>query len=206
MRPKAAVLVADDHPLFREAIRSIVGALLAEVSFVEASGSFEMLAAIARGQPFDLVFVDLVMPGLDPFDALALVRGRVPDARIVVVSSREDWPTIRRTLALGVAGYIPKSTPRPAIEAAIRLVLAGGTYVPEHVADADHAKFKGPETLTERQRAVLEQLALGLSNRQIAQNLCIEEITVKVHISAILRKLRVKNRTQAVVAARSLLA
>ncbi|MGP6159601.1 MAG: LuxR C-terminal-related transcriptional regulator [Vulcanimicrobiaceae bacterium] len=206
MRAQAAVLIADDHPLFREAIRSIVGAVVPEARFVEASGSFEMLSALGHDEKFDLVFVDLVMPGLDPFEALALVRGRVPGARAVVVSSREDWPTIRRALALGVAGYIPKSTPRSGIEAAIRQVVDGGTYVPEHVADADHAPFKNPEALTERQHAVLEQLALGLSNRQIATKLGIEEITVKVHISAILRKLHVKNRTQAVVAARSLLA
>jgi DNA-binding NarL/FixJ family response regulator len=206
MRAQASVLIADDHPLFREAMRNIVGSLVPDAHVSEASGSNEMLAAINREQPFDMVFVDLVMPGLDPFDALAMVRGRLPEARTVVVSSREDWPTIRRALALGVAGYIPKSTPRPAIEAAVRRILGGGSYVPEHVADADHAPFKDPETLTARQRAVLQQLALGLSNRQIAGNLGIEEITVKVHISAILRKLRVKNRTQAVVAARSLLA
>jgi DNA-binding NarL/FixJ family response regulator len=206
MRAQPAVLIADDHPLFREAIRSIVSGLIPDAHVFEASASNDMLAAITRELPFDLVFVDLVMPGLDAFDALALVRGRLPNARTVVVSSREDWPTIRRAFALGVAGYIPKSTPRPVIEAAVRQVLEGGTYVPEYVADADHAPFKDPETLTERQHAVLQQLALGLSNRQIAFNLGIEEITVKVHISAILRKLRVKNRTQAVVAARSLLA
>jgi DNA-binding NarL/FixJ family response regulator len=199
------VLIADDHPLFREALRFVCARILPEAAFVEVSGHADLLAATQDDDRYALAIVDLMMPGGEDFADLRRLRKRMPATPTVVVSSRGDAATIRRAMACGVAGYVPKSLDARAMEEAIRLVLAGGAYVPPGLADADDSTGAAidPEPLTPRQAAVLEKLSLGRSNRQIAADLGIEEITVKVHISAILRKLHVKNRLEAVVAAQS---
>jgi DNA-binding NarL/FixJ family response regulator len=213
-RPSAAtpqtsltrILIADDHPLFREALRYVVEQVFPKNHIVEARSYPAALAYAGDQTPFDMVFVDLMMPGgSESLEELANLRGLIPSTPIVVVSSREDWPIIRRVLALGVAGYIPKSAPRSQMEAAIRGVLAGDVYAPfDSLRESPLMPHGGrSEPLTPRQAAVLEHLARGSSNRQIAHDLCIEEITVKAHISAILRKLHVKNRLEAVIATRT---
>ena len=207
MSSATRILIADDHPLFRDALRIVVDRLFPRAEVVEACGYLECLTITRTGQPFDVVFVDLMMPGgSESLDALRRLRAQIPSTPTVVVSSREDWPMIRRVVALGVAAYIPKSTPKPELEKAIRCVLAGDIWLPDD--SLREARDVSPEStrsepLTPRQAAVLEQLARGSSNRQIAADLNIEEITVKAHISAILRKLHVKNRLEAVVATRS---
>ncbi len=209
MTATARILIADDHPLFRDALRYVIDTIFPAAEIVEACGYPECLSVIRNSaRNFDLVFVDLMMPGgSESLESLARLRGAIPATPTVVISSREDRSIIRRALALGVAAFIPKSTPRPDMERAIRVVLAGGVWVPDDaLRDAYDAESRGNrnDTLTPRQAAVLEQLARGSSNRQIAHDLNIEEITVKAHISAILRKLHVKNRLEAVVATRSL--
>ena len=202
------VLIVDDHPLFRDALRHVVLAACPGASFVEAASYAEMLGLTREDERFDLIFVDLLMPGGEDLDALIELRQRVPLTPTVVVSSRDDGPTIRRVMGCGVSGYIPKSASRHEMERAIRRVLEGDIYVPEVTpeAAARGALAAGPfEPLTPRQLAVLEQLSRGSSNRQIAHDLGIEEITVKAHISAILRKFHVKNRVQAVVVSRAYL-
>jgi DNA-binding NarL/FixJ family response regulator len=207
MNAVTRILIADDHPLFRDALRIVVDRLFPRAEVVEACGYLECLTITRAGDPFDLVFVDLMMPGgSESLDTLRRLRAQIPSTPTVVVSSREDWPIIRRVMALGAAAYIPKSTPKSELEKAIRCVLAGDVWVPDdtprEVRDAQ-PEATGSEPLTPRQAAVLEQLARGSSNRQIAADLNIEEITVKAHISAILRKLHVKNRLEAVVATRA---
>ncbi|GAC1301290.1 MAG: response regulator transcription factor [Vulcanimicrobiaceae bacterium] len=202
------ILIADDHPLFREALRAVVARVAPAATFAEAASHSELLAYTASGEAYDLIFIDLMMPGGDHFYELAQLRKRMPQTPTIVVSSRNDQPTIRRALACGVSGYIPKSSSAAAMERAIRSVLAGDLYVPGDGSRPapEAARVAGdPEPLTPRQHAVLEQLRHGRSNRQIAADLGIEEVTVKVHISAILRKLHVKNRLQAVVVARETL-
>lgn len=203
----ARVLIADDHPLFREAIREVVTRVRPHAHVVEASTYDEVLAHTRVDERYDLIVVDLMMPGGDELLQLARLRDRVPATPIVVVSSRDDVMTIRSTLRCGIAAYLRKSSARSVMERAIRAVLAGETWIPDDVAiDAErHDLADGGEALTRRQQAVLEQLALGNSNRQIAHDLGIEEITVKAHISAILRKLHVKNRVQAVLVSREYL-
>ncbi len=200
------ILIADDHPLFREALRYVVERVFAKNHIVEAKGYGAALALTHEGA-FDIVFVDLMMPGgSESLTELANLRAQIPSTPIVVISSREDWPMIRRVLALGVSAYIPKSAPRAEMESAIRSVLAGDVYAPfDSLRESPVAPVQSSrgEPLTPRQAAVLEHLARGSSNRQIAHDLCIEEITVKAHISAILRKLHVKNRLEAVVATRA---
>lgn len=172
---------------------------------MEVATHGEMLAQTRDDDRFDLIFVDLTMPGGDDFNELVALRKRVPLTPTIVVSSREDAATIRRAMACGVAAYIPKSASTSTMEYAIRRVLAGEIYMPSDVREDDVSASGSPEPLTPRQYAVLEALARGRSNRQIAEDLGIEEITVKVHISAILRKLHVKNRLQAVVVSRAYL-
>jgi DNA-binding NarL/FixJ family response regulator len=193
-------LIADDHPLFREAIKQVLAGIGVAVECTETSNYTDLLALIAReGEAYGVIFVDLGMPGGMELTALQMLRDRAPRTPTIVVSGREDAATIRRVLACGVAGYVPKSTPKSELEAAVRRVLGGGVAVPRAVAGEPADDVAAAAPLTPRQAAVLEQLGLGNSNRQIAKLLGIEEITVKAHISAILRKLNVKNRLQAVV-------
>lgn len=201
------VLIADDHPLFRDAVREVIARVRPEATCVEAATYEEVLAQTREDERFDLIVVDLMMPGGDELSQLARLRDRVPATPTIVISSRDDAMTIRSALRCGVAGYIPKSAPCAEMERAIGTVLAGGTYVPDALAPhpAQDEAPDGDEPLTRRQYGVLEQLALGRSNRQIASHLGIEEITVKAHISAILRKLHVTNRVQAVVVSREYL-
>jgi DNA-binding NarL/FixJ family response regulator len=205
MAPRSQILVADAHPLFRKALRLVADHVCEGAEFVEAASYGEMLHFTGRDERFDLIVVDPMMGGGSEFAELAALRRRVPLTPTIVVSAREDRETVERAMECGVAGYIPKSASMSAMQSAIAQVLAGGVYLP---SVATYTAARGGATLemlTPRQRAVLERLALGESNRQIADVLCVEEITVKAHISAILRKLHVKNRLQAVVAFKSLL-
>ena len=198
-------MIADDHPLFREALRHVIERVNPDATYMEVATHGEMLAHTREDDRYDLIFVDLTMPGGDDFNELVSLRRRVPLTPTIVVSSREDAATIRRAMSCGVAAYIPKSASTATMEFAIRRVLAGEMYVPSDVLGDDRNASGSPEPLTPRQYDVLEALARGRSNRQIAEDLGIEEITVKVHISAILRKLHVKNRLQAVVVSRAYL-
>jgi DNA-binding NarL/FixJ family response regulator len=198
------ILLADDHPLFREALRHVIGASFSQTEIVEAHSFGETLRVANADGAFDLAFVDLIMPGSsDPLEDLGRLRAVIPETPILVVSSRDSRETVDAVLALGVAAFISKSATKPEMERAIRSVLAGDVYGP---ADVHGQPPPQPaEALSPRQRAVLELLARGRSNRQIASDLNVEEFTVKAHISAILRKLNVKSRLEAVVVSKSIL-
>jgi DNA-binding NarL/FixJ family response regulator len=180
----------------------MIDAAFAAAEVIEVH-SFAEACSAARGEgPFDLVFLDLIMPGIsDPLAGLAQMRATVPDTPILVVSSQDDAATVDRVIAAGAAAFLSKSASRQEMEAAIRSVFAGEVY---GYAPAEPLREPG-EPLSPRQRTVLELLARGRSNRQIAADLSVEEITVKAHISAILRKLHVKSRLEAVVVSRSVL-
>jgi DNA-binding NarL/FixJ family response regulator len=203
--PTTHILVADDHPLFREALRHVINASFLACEITEVRSFAETLRAATQELPFDLVFVDLIMPGSsDPLADLEKLRAAMPSTPILVVSARDDRETVEGVLARGAAAFIAKSATKPEMEQAIRSVLAGDVYRP---ADASAAGPAGEpvSALSPRQTAVLELLARGRSNRQIAGDLNVEEFTVKAHISAILRKLHVKSRLEAVVVSRSIL-
>lgn len=169
---------------------------------VEVHSFADAVLTAAAPSPFDLVFVDLIMPGsTDPLAEVARLRAAVPATPILVVSSRDDRETVEAVMALGVAAFITKSATKPEMEHAVRSVLAGDLYTPLDGAPRDGST----EPLSPRQTAVLQLLARGHSNRQIAEDLSVEEITVKAHISAILRKLHVKSRLEAVVVSQALL-
>lgn len=196
--------LADDHPIVRSALASSLTGLAPEVIFREAADARGALALLDGEPPLDLLVIDLRMPGADGLSTVRALRERAPEVPLVVVSAEDDPAHIAPLLALGVAGFIPKSEPPAVIVQALRLVLAGGTYVPPRLAAASAAPAPGAADagLTPRQWEVVKLLARGLPNKAIANTLGVTEGTVKVHLIAVFRALGVRNRTAAVIAAR----
>jgi len=199
------VLIADDHPLVRDALVRTVRQLHAEVTVHEA-GDLDTLLRLARAGAADLALVDLNMPGMNGVAGLARLREAAPTLPVVVASGQEDATTIRSVLGAGAVGFIPKSEKSEVLLSALRLVQAGGTYVPARLleAPATAAASAAASELTPRQLDVLRCLMRGEPNKLIARELGLTEGTVKIHIAAILRALQARNRTEAVVRARSL--
>lgn len=201
------LIIADDHPLFRGALREAVSGLLAGAEIAEA-GTFEEAAALLdRGGEIDLALLDLAMPGVRGFSGLMYLRAQYPSVPVVVVSASDDPAVIRRCMDFGASGFIPKTLDVESMRAAISRVLEGGVWTPPDVdlesrADAESADLMARlATLTPQQVPVLMMLSEGLLNKQIAYSLNVSEATVKAHVSAILQKLGVESRTQAVIAA-----
>jgi DNA-binding NarL/FixJ family response regulator len=199
------ILLADDHALFREGVKQLLARLHPRAQVMEAANGAEVLHAARAQQDFDLVLLDLAMPGVDGFSGLAAFRAHAPSTPVVVLSASEDAADVRAALDGGASGFIPKSSASEVILGALRLVLAGGVYVPPMLlgglAQATKADL---DALTPRQREVLALLAQGLSNKKIGDTLGLSEATVKQHVSAILKTLNVGNRMQAVIAGRRL--
>jgi len=200
------IVIADDHPLVRGALRTSITALLGPVEIIEA-GSFEELAPAFSGGDIDLVLLDLTMPGVQGFSGLLYLRASHPATPVIVVSGNEDRTVIRRCIELGASGYIPKSLDGAAMGSAIQQVLDGGSWTPDDIdltsaPDATTSDMvRRLASLTPQQVRVLMMLSTGLLNKQIAYELSVSEATVKAHVSAILQKLDVDSRTQAVIAA-----
>jgi DNA-binding NarL/FixJ family response regulator len=200
-------LIADDHPLFRGALREAVSGLFEQVEIGEA-GSFEDVAKLLEsGGEVDLILLDLNMPGVRGFSGLMYLRAQYPSVPIVVVSANDDPTVIRRCMDLGTSGFIPKTLGIEEMRAAIKRVLEGGVWTPPDVdlsagADTETANLLVRlGSLTPQQVRVLMMLSEGLLNKQIAYELGVSEATVKAHVSAILQKLGVESRTQAVITA-----
>lgn len=200
------VLIADDHPMVRDALGRTVLALVPMAQISEAQNFSQVQARLAE-RP-DLLLLDIHMPGMCGVDGVRRLRQSHPLQRIVVASGDDDPQVIRQVLALGVAGFLPKADNANALMQALRLVLAGGTYLPAY-ALGDFRPGQAPPKadasgLTPRQRQVLLLLMQGEPNKLIARALGLTEGTVKIHVAAILRTLQVRNRTEAVVVARNL--
>jgi DNA-binding NarL/FixJ family response regulator len=200
-------VIADDHPLFRGALREAVTGLFQHVEIGEA-GSFEDVATLLEsGGEVDLILLDLNMPGVRGFSGLIYLRAQYPSVPIVVVSANDDPTVIRRCMDLGTSGFIPKTLGIEEMRAAIKRVLEGGVWTPSDVdlstgADTETANLMARlASLTPQQVRVLMMLSEGLLNKQIAYELGVSEATVKAHVSAILQKLGVESRTQAVITA-----
>jgi DNA-binding NarL/FixJ family response regulator len=200
-------VIADDHPLFRGALREAVTGLFQHVEIGEA-GSFEDVAKLLEnGGEVDLILLDLNMPGVRGFSGLMYLRAQYPSVPIVVVSANDDPTVIRRCMDLGTSGFIPKTLGIEEMRAAIKRVLEGGVWTPPDVdltagADTESANLMARlASLTPQQVRVLMMLSEGLLNKQIAYELSVSEATVKAHVSAILQKLGVGSRTQAVITA-----
>ena len=200
-------VIADDHPLFRGALREAVSSLFGNATIAEAGSFDDASALLDKGGDVDLVLLDLAMPGVRGFSGLMYLRAQYPSVPVVVVSANDDPAVIRRCMEFGASGFIPKTLGVEAMRAAIARVLEGGVWTPPDVdlkagTDAETADLMARlSTLTPQQVRVLMMLSEGLLNKQIAYNLGVSEATVKAHVSAILQKLGVESRTQAVIAA-----
>lgn len=203
----ATIVIADDHPLFRGALRQAIASIMPKARVIEASGMDDLNAALGREQDVDLILLDLTMPGVQGFSGLLSLRAQHPELPVMIVSANEEATVIRRAMEFGASGFIPKSIDVDSIGGAIRAVLAGDTWTPPDVdlsaaEDKEIAELvRRLSTLTPQQVRVLAMLSEGLLNKQIAYELGVSEATVKAHVSAILDKLGVDSRTQAVIAA-----
>lgn len=201
------VLVADDHPLFREALRGTVSRVLPGAQLHEADSVDALYLLVEREPDADLLLLDLNMPGAHGFSALVHLRAHHPQLPVMVVSAREEPAVMRRALDHGAVGFLPKSADAATLAEAIDAVLAGDRWAPPAAlkapaaADDEHDAAQRVRELTPQQFRVLQMLGDGLLNKQIAYELKVSEATIKAHMTAILRKLGASNRTQAVLIA-----
>lgn len=203
--PQNRFVIVDDHPLFRGALRQSLATAL-DADMQEAGSLDEATQLLGKATDVDLILLDLAMPGVQGLSGLIYLRAQHPDIPVVVVSASEDPGTIRRAIEFGASGYVTKSLPVDDIRAAVAKVLAGEVWTPPHISlkganDPEVAELaKRLATLTPQQVRVLMMLGEGLLNKQIAYKLGVSEATIKAHVSAILQKLGVDSRTQAVIA------
>lgn len=207
------VIVADDHPLFRSAIKEALqaGQGQGRTRFLEASSFESLQALVEENHEVDLVLLDLHMPGVSGFAGLVYLCKRYPSIPVVIISANEDPVVMRRALDHGASGFIPKSSSMDTITEAINAILMGEIWAPEsvqpdlpggNVSELELAERMAQ--LTPQQFKVLMMMSQGLLNKQIAYDLGVSEATVKAHVTAIMSKLGVSNRTQAVLAAHRL--
>jgi DNA-binding NarL/FixJ family response regulator len=201
------MVIADDHPLFRGALREAVSGLFQAAEIYEAGSFDDVSRLLERGGDVDLILLDLTMPGVRGFSGLMYLRAQYPSVPIVVISANDDPTVIRRCMDFGASGFIPKTLDIEAMRGAIGRVFEGGVWTPPDVdlgasSDAETADLmRRLASLTPQQVRVLMMLSEGLLNKQIAYELSVSEATIKAHVSAILQKLGVESRTQAVIAA-----
>ncbi|WP_417595091.1 response regulator [Oceanospirillum sp.] len=218
------IVTADDHPMFREAIASVVRNSYPESEILEACNLDETFTLVTHEADIDLVLLDLNMDGMNGFQGLMRLREAVPSTPIAIVSAEDNKKVVLQAITFGAVGFITKSSPRQQMHKALEHILNGNVYLPSDIIRGDSCidkKLSGAQarhqqrqtesinpvllsSLTRRQIIVLQHMAEGESNKQIAYTLSIAETTVKAHVSAILRKLGVKNRIQAVIAARDI--
>jgi two-component system, NarL family, nitrate/nitrite response regulator NarL len=205
------ILIVDDHGVVREGLAALLRQSSEDMSVLQAKDGAEALDLAQTHPDIDAVLLDLSMAGLPGLPALVEFGKRHPVLPVIVLSSSEDPEDVRRALAAGALGYVPKSASPKTLLSALQLVLQGNVYVPPLMLDeAGSATHKGkcdytPRTnprLTERQIDVLKLLGTGLSNKEIALELGLSEKTVKVHVTGIFKALNVVNRMQAASAAR----
>ncbi|MBS0538142.1 MAG: response regulator transcription factor [Proteobacteria bacterium] len=196
-------LVADDHPMVRDALSTALGHAFAGAVVARAASLGEVEAALEQQPDIDAVLLDLDMPGMDGLAGLALLRSQHPTVPIIVVSAARDAAVARRTHDLGASAYVDKSASLDEIAATVRAVLDGEILAPPEAADGDTFAQRAAQ-LTPQQWRVLALMVHGDQNKQIAYKLGIGEATVKAHVTVILRKLGVRSRTQAVIEARAL--
>ncbi|MCF7670784.1 response regulator transcription factor [Bacillus subtilis] len=198
-------IIADDHPLFRGALRQILQDSFRPESVTEAENYQQLELVAEEAQDVDLLFLDLTMPGVSGLSGLINLKAQYPQLPVMIVSATDDVATIRRAMDLGASGFVSKSASLEEIGEAVRTVLDGGEWVSGDVelgaeSDAEIADLIARiRALTPQQTRVLSMLGQGLLNKQLAYELNISEATVKAHVSAVLQKLGVDSRTQAVI-------
>lgn len=200
MLARMKVLVVDDHPLIREALRNVLAELDVKCELLESADSAGALGIAASHADIDLVLLDLNLPDSEGFTTLEELRRRRPATAVVVCSAQHDHQVVARAIALGAVGYIPKSTSHEVMVSALRLVCSGGMYLPPEVL-ASAGPGRAESQLTARESQVLALMLEGKSNKRISRQLGMAEATVKNHVTAILKALGASNRTEAVIAA-----
>lgn len=208
------ILIADDHPLFREAITNVIQSGFPGSETIETEDLETALQLATEDDELDLVLLDLNMPGMHGLNGLISLRNEAPTTPVVIVSAEDDKQVVLQAITCGAVGFISKSSPRPQMTEALQQILNGNVYLPSDIIRSESSdnrrqrRLNDPQippellnSLTRRQLLVLERMAQGESNKQIAYNLNIAETTVKAHVSAILRKLGVHNRVQAILSA-----
>jgi DNA-binding NarL/FixJ family response regulator len=207
MSAGCVIVIADDHPLVRDAVKQAIAKDLSDAVIREAASLGDVEQSIADSGSPDLVLLDLHMPGMQGFTGLVYLRSRFPDVPVAMISASAEPRIMRRAIDYGACGFIPKSAPMEDIRTAVREILAGNDWLPAEAggapdtADEDAQLSSRLAALTPQQLRVLGMLSEGMLNKQIAFDLEISEATVKSHVSAILQKLDVNSRTQAVILA-----
>ncbi len=199
------LIIVDDHPLFRGALNSALSDGTGAFDVREVGSLDELNAVLAETKDFDLILLDLTMPGVQGFSGLLYLRGEHPEIPVMIVSAREETAVIQRAIEFGASGFVPKSQPIEVIREAVQRVLDGDVWVPSGLDGSGTDEqtsdlVRRLSTLTPQQVRVLMMLGEGLLNKQIAYKLGVSEATIKAHVSAILQKLGVDSRTQAVIA------
>lgn len=206
------IIIADDHPLFRAALKQAVMQAVSGAEIIEADSLESVQRCVEANSDADLVLLDIHMPGAQGFSGLVFLRGQYPGVPVIVVSGSEQMHVMKRAIDFGASGFIPKSAPLETISEAIVAVLQGNEWLPQQledsmgdlVTDQDQKFADAIASLTPQQFRVLTMLTEGLLNKQIAYDLSVSEATIKAHVTAILRKLGVHSRTQAVISAQRL--
>lgn len=203
------ILIADDHALFRDGLSLRLEQIMPEAAISQASGYSQVFKILKSDNSYDILILDVEMQDMPWLESLKQIRELAPRTKIIVVSASEDNRTIRTILNTGVKGYIPKRSEIKVFNNAFKLVSDGGTYIPPNLIDNTpinniSGRNSGIKTLTNRQSQVLDLIAQGKSNKQIAYDMGVSESTVKLHINALLRSLHVNNRTQAVITAQKI--
>jgi DNA-binding NarL/FixJ family response regulator len=207
------ILIADDHPLFREAIHNVISDGFPASEVMETADLDSALALTQEHDDLDLILLDLNMPGMHGLNGLITLRNEAPTTPVVIVSAEQEKQIVLQAITYGAVGFITKSSPRSQMIEAIEQILNGNVYLPPDIiraqksgssrrlSDAPSFPPEMLQALTRKQLLVLERMTKGESNKQIAYTLDIAETTVKAHVSAILRKLNVHNRVQAILSA-----
>ena len=200
------IILADDHPLFRDGFALLLRQIEPGALVLEASDLYAAQALAAKHSDVDLVLLDLEMPGMDGGQGLERLLAQHPSLPVVVLSAHDGQESVQTVLKAGAAGFIPKASTTQVMLSAIRLVLSGGVYLPPQMIAPPHPQQAQANVseLTARQLDILRLLAKGLSNKQICRDLNLSEGTVKSHILAVYRVLLVNNRTEAAMAAKRL--
>ena len=210
MSEKLTILIADDHPLFRNALRQALVTSYPDANWLEAESADSLQQAIEQNNLIDLIILDLEMPGAHGYSTLIHLRSHFPAIPVVLISAHEDTETIAKAMHYGSSGFIPKSASLDSLAIALEQVLNGDTWLPAGIdlstLDVSEGSTFGNKLadLTPQQYKVLQMFGEGLLNKQIAYDLDVSEATIKAHATAIFRKLDVRNRTQAVIALQQL--
>lgn len=203
------ILIADDHALFRDGLALRLEEIVPDAVILQASGYSQIFKILRTESQIDVLILDVEMQDMPWLESLKQIHAMAPKMKIIVVSASEDSRTIRTILGTGVKGYIPKRSEVKVFNNALKLIIEGGSYVPPNLLEnaplnALSGRNIGLKTLTTRQSQVLDLIAQGKSNKQIAYDMGVSESTVKLHINALLRSLHVSNRTQAVITAQKI--